>query len=277
MYIKYLPELDEKVKKKIQSVAPSKKNGKYETMYGYKLEEVIKEYLATEESIEVLQAIGIKEFWYVNYVHNSKEIRKTYENIKNVNIEIKTLNKQVFPILLRTGKSNFFGIYSADGETFDKEFARFIVLNRIKISKSCKNFFSLFYESGMTKDKVKEMFLTECEKFKRNINKEWKHFITFMLQGTDKKPRVKVFMFYDRERKFLYVSSLEEYLDLIEKKRVRGTLKTRMKLTHTKDRKMKFKLPNPVWLLSEERNEPYWNMSELEKLQKIKEKKYKER
>lgn len=271
MLLKYIPELDKRVQEKIDAVQPSKRNGKYETMYGFKLEEVMKEYLATEESMEVLQEIGIKEFWYINYVHNSKEIQKTYENIKNVNIEIKTHNKQIFPIILRTGKSNYFGIYSCDGEQFLDEFTRFVILHRIKMFKSNKIFFHLFYKSGMTKDKMKELYPVECDKFKKNINKDWKSFISFMLQGTDKKPRAKVFMFYDRDRKMLYVSTIEEYIELLEKKNVRGTFKTRMKLTHTKDKKMKFKLANPIWLLSEERNEPYWNMNWSEKYKRIKE------
>ncbi len=272
MLIKYLPEIDERVQKKIEAVVPSKRNGKYGTMYGYKLEEVMKEYLATEESMDFLQEIGVKEFWYINYVHSSKEIRKSYDNVKNVNLEIKTWNKQVFPIILRTGKSNFFGIYSADGNTFAKEFSRFIAMNRLRVFASCKNFFTIFYNSGMTKDRVKEMYPAECDKFKKSINKDWKHFIAFMLQGTDKKPKPKTFIFYDREKKMLYASPIEEYIELIEKKNVRGTLKTRMKLTHTKDGKMKFKIPNPVWLLSEERVEPYWNLKdEKEKNKRIRE------
>lgn len=272
MVIKYLPEIDEKVQAKIKAVSPSKRNGKTDTMYGYKLEEVIKEYLATEDSMDFLQEIGVKEFWYINYVHCSKEIQKTYDNVKNMNIEIKTWNKQVFPVILRTGKSDFFGIYSADGDTFSKEFNRFVILNKVRVFKSCKNFFPLFYNSGMTKDRVKEMYPDTCDKFKKSINKDWKHFIHFMLVGTDKKPRVRVFLFYDREKKMLYASSIDEYLELIEEKNVRGTLKTRMKLTHTKDGKMKFKIPNPVWLLSEERTEPYWNIKdENQKNKRIKE------
>lgn len=272
MLIKYLPEIDDRVQEKIQAVAPSKRNGKIDTMYGFKLEEVMKEYLATEESIDFLKEIGVKEFWYINYVHSSKEIQKTYDNIKNVNMEIKTWNKQIFPIILRTGKSNFCGIYSADGDTFAKEFNRFVVLNRIKVFKSCKNFFPLFYDSGMTKDRVKEMHSDTCDKFKKSINKDWKYFIQFMLVGTDKKPRPKTFLFYDREKKMLYASSIEEYLELVEKKNVRGTLKTRMKLTHTKDGKMKFKIPNPIWLMSEDRKEPYWNLKdEKAKNERIKE------
>ena len=271
MLVRYLPELDEMVQQKMSKVPISKRNGKEATMYGYKLEEAIKEYLSTEESMEVLHEIGIKEFWHLDYINSSKQIKKTYENINNVNIEIKTLNKQSFPIILRTGKANYFGIYSCTGKQFLNEFEIFTTLNKVKSFHNNKNFFNLFYYSGMTKDKVKEFYPNEYEKFKKNINKEWKNFIAFMFMGTDKKPRAKIFMFYDREKKMLYVSTIDEYINLIESKNVRGTLKTRMKLTHTKDKKMKFKLANPIWLLSEERNEPYWNMNWNEKYKRIKE------
>lgn len=265
MFIKYLPELDDIVQKRIKEISPEKRNGNQDTMYGYKMQDVIVDYLLKREGFEILQFLGIKESSHLETIMTGQKLKQNYTSTQ-VNIIIKTINKQVIPIFFRTGKANYIGAYECGGEDFLTLFDKFLVRNHYNCFKDNKLFPAFFCECGMNVHKAKSMDSAIVKRFEKNIHRDWKSFVQFVFQASDKKPRAKFFMFYDRERKVLFVSTLEEYIDMLEKYHVRGTFKTRMKWSRTKTGKIKFKIANPVWLLDGKRHMPFWNMPIEEKV-----------
>lgn len=264
MFIKYIPELDEKAREAIQKVSPDKRNGNQETMYGYKIQDALIEYLYTEDGLDILKFFGFESMDDLFDIVSGKKLEQNFTS-KQTNIIIKQNQKELFtkivhPVFFRSSKANYVGAMECSDTEFEFMFKKFAARNKYNFFPDTKTFPIFYYNSGMSVKKNKKKDKPVVKRYQRNIHRDWRMLVQFVFQGNDKNPRAQYFMFYDKERKVLFLSTIEEYIEMLETHHVRGTFKTRMKWCRSKNGKIKFKIPNPVWLLDGKRKMPFWNM-----------------
>ena len=78
------------------------------------------------------------------------------------------------------------------------------------------SFFPFYDENGRTISAVNKADKKRVDDFRENIQKDWKKLLQFCIQGEDTDEEIDYIFFYDKDEHYLYVSNIEDYLDLMQ-------------------------------------------------------------
>lgn len=254
MYLEKIDKIHNEIWNNIKLQKPKSK-GMENHLYGVNAEKIISELLLTKEGKDILDYMKLKRSEIVKIVYG-KEL-SSYTNSNKIDILIIT-NTRKIGVSCKTSKCSVVGVLEMHGDTFYKKCKEFLKRSNMSCKESSLKFFPLYDDYGRTIKAVKKNDLNSFNEFCKNINQDWRKLLQFCIQGEDKEEKVEFLFFYDKEKHYLYVSNIEDYLDLIKKYGNPLTLNTRMSITSTsnkskskrkEDRRIKFKMQNPIYIL----------------------------
>lgn len=257
IYIKKIEELHDEVEKIITKQNPTKHKGLDSHLYGVEMEKEIANFLQTAEGRDILDYMHLQPN-EINKIVYGKEL-SFYTSSKKIDILIITDTKKI-GISCKTSRVQTVGVLEIHGNTFYTKCKDFLKRNNMTCMESNLTFFPFYDENGRTIKAIKKADNDRYEAFIENINQDWKKLLQFCIQGEDINEKIEFLFFYDKDKHFLYVSNINDYLDLIEKYGTLATMNSRMNITSTSnkgnknnsnksDRRIKFKMQNPIHIL----------------------------
>lgn len=124
--------------------------------------------------------------------------------------------------------------------------------NSVRMSNTEYISFERFAENGY---RVRGMKGHNVDIITRYFRNHFRDFMNYVVRGKNMDGdglQIRYIVFYDKQRRKLYMDTVEEYINLVADKGSKGTFCSKMSITYTsgKRKRFKFKIKNPVRLLT---------------------------
>lgn len=249
MFIKKFPELNAEIQNRISSVTNA---GMRNHLYGVYMEESIVKLLQRQEGICILHELGLT-FSDIRGIICGSEL-SSYTKDNKIDILILTSSGNI-GISCKATNNSMVGVLEMKGKTFSEKIRKFSERNNLNSLEENIHFFEFFNENNCCKTNCEKTDIEKCHNFVSSIENDWKTYLKFCIQGENSE--VNYLFFYDKVSHYLYVSNIDEYINLIEENGTPATFHTRMSLTRTSgkaEKRIKFKMQNPIKILKKTNN-----------------------
>lgn len=191
-----------------------------------------------KDSPELLSYMKLDKNNITKIITDSKEIKEYTNNYKIDAIIIKKNNKKIGISLKCTGSS----VVGALETSYDN-----IILN-MDISSLEQISLKQYVNNGYI---IKGMNKKDIDNISNMFKRKSYDFLDFIIRGKfrdNKDIQVNYILFYDKSKKKIYISTVNEYINFIVKNAPKGTFNSFMNITYTsgKNKVFKFKIRNPI-------------------------------